>query len=100
MVKDQWRWNVVVYLCEFRSNFARDRGGAIAARGQSTILYINETNFHNNTANWGSAISSCNSQTEVYHLQSARDPIYTHCTTYDGYIDYITADTLQNCSIV
>jgi predicted outer membrane repeat protein len=84
----------------FYSNFARDRGGAIAVRWQSTIS-INETNIHNNTAKWGTAISNCNGHTRLSDLMSAMDPVYTYCTIYEGDSDNydVSSNMLDICSI-
>ena len=37
----------------FYSNTARDRGGAVAVRWQSTMFISESNNFGNNTAKWG-----------------------------------------------
>ena len=92
-IEDEGR--VVVITSSFRSNFARDRGGAIAIRQQSMIS-INETNIYNNTAKWGTALSNCNSHTELSDLTSATDPIYTHCTIYEGHSDSYDIDAISN----
>lgn len=73
----------VVTTSTFHSNFARDRGGAIAVRWRSTIT-INDSNIYNNTATWGTAISNCNGCTEISDLTGAIDPIFTYCTIYEG----------------
>lgn len=92
--------NIATIRSDFHSNLAGDRGGAITIRWRSTIA-INETNIFNNTAGWGTSISNCNGQTEVYLLQSAIDLIYTYCTTYDGFIDSFTITENRNvCSTV
>lgn len=92
---------VTIIMSDLHSNIARDRGGAIVIRWQSTIN-INETNIFNNTASWGTSISNCNGQTDVYLLQSAIDPVYTYCTTYDGFIDNFTiiADNKNICNTI
>ena len=92
---------VVVITSTFHSNLARDRGGAIAVRWQS-IISTNETNIYNNTAKWGTALSNCNGHAELPDLTSVIDPIYTHCTIYEGYSDGYDIDVishmLDNCS--
>ena len=95
---------VVVITSTFHSNFARDRGGAIAVRWQSTIS-INDTNIYNNTAKWGTAISNCNGLIELSDLSRAIDSIYTYCTVYEGesdmYTDYsVISNKLDICSNV
>ena len=78
--------SVIITTSTFYSNFAQDRGGAIAVRSQSTVS-INETNLYNNTAKWGTAISNCNGQTRFSDLMIAMDPVYTYCTIYEGDTD-------------
>ena len=74
---------VVTTSLTFHSNFARDRGGAIAVRWRSTIT-INDSNIYNNIATWGTAISNCNGCTEISDLTGTTDPIFTYCTIYEG----------------
>lgn len=91
--------SVIVTTSTFYSNFARDRGGAIAVRWQS-IVSINETNIYNNTAKWGTAISNCNGQTRFSDLMSTMDPVYTYCTIYEGDTDNydVSSNMLGICS--
>ena len=72
--------------CGFNS--ALNRGGVVAVSGSKVI--INETNFFNNTARLGGAISACNSDVTLpCELAATEDSTDSECILYNGYINHL-----------
>lgn len=72
--------------CGFNS--ALNRGGVVAISGSKVI--INETNFFNNTARLGGAISACNSDVTLpCELAATEDSTDSECILYNGYINHL-----------
>ena len=85
---------VIFGNCTLGDNKAYNRGGAIAIRGST--LEVDETEFSNNTAKMGGAISACSSEVTLPdELFTTTDPTQSHCTLYDDSITVTTSPPTQ-----